>query len=89
MKKLIIVLSVASLFSCKKDEVTTNEVVAEECKCGIIYSTSVNITNNGTTYSALIYNNCTTNDTTVNYMPQTNSGEDKGEGEPHCLGVGW
>lgn len=87
MKKVLIILTVAALFSCNKEEKTKN--VAEECKCGVIQQTIFQYDNGATSEQTIIYNNCSSKDTTINYIPETSAGHKKEEGEPHCLGVAW
>ena len=92
MKKLtFITVLLLILTSCKKDEVekATAPTTEEVCGCGII--SDIDYFNDGSgweTYT-VIYNECTMNDTTVNYLPQTSAGNDKGIDDPHCLGVNW
>ena len=96
MKKLTFTLFLMiTLLSCEKDDLececpeptSTNQ--NSECNCGVIYHKYSEITTDTVYYEAVIYNNCSSNDTTVNYWPETNAGVEKEEGDPHCLGVNW
>lgn len=88
MKKVLIILTAtAALFSCNKEN-TTNSV-AEECKCGVIQQVMSQYDNGNLDQQTIIYNNCSSEDTTINYIPETSAGHQKEQGEPHCLGVAW
>ncbi len=94
MKKITILLGLVLFFSCEKEEVqtdgtVTSEPITTECHCGVISSINHINENNQWTTKTVIYNQCSANDTTINYVPQTTSGIDKEVDDPHCLGVSW
>lgn len=94
MKKLLFTLAVSTLLiSCEKEVenngTTTIEPVTTECYCGVIDNIKTIVLTDSIYYETVIYNQCSANDTTVDYIPQTNAGSDKSEGDPHCLGVEW
>lgn len=91
MKKLLFTLAVSTLlFSCEKEVVEQKSVSTETsgCDCGEISDINY-ILADTLTIETVIYNGCSANDTTVYYIPQTNAGNDKSIGDPHCLGVSW
>lgn len=93
MKKILFTILTLTILSCEKENVEkaepTSVIQNSECNCGLIYSMNIDTEIDTTYYQAVIYNNCSSSDTTVNYMPQTNAGNDKNVGDPHCLGVSW
>lgn len=88
MKKALILFSAMALFGCQKDEVTKSNTPSE-CKCGVIQQTMTQYDNGVLDQQAILYNNCSSEDTTINYIPETSAGHQKEKGEPHCLGVAW
>lgn len=95
MKKVTILTALLLIsLSCKKEEIEKTEksnapVNEEVCGCGIISDIIHEYNGIEWVSKTIIYNECTLNDTTVNYVPQTTTGYNKDIDDPHCLGVNW
>ena len=79
MKKLILILSVMSLISCKKDEAV---FVMPKCDCGII--TWVLVVNDSTKFGYQVKNNCSGNVKTFWYKESQNTDGNFEKGDSFC-----